>query len=104
MSDSLSLPEELTIYTIGQLRAGWLQWLAESVPAAAGTTDEGELRLDARAVAEVDAAGVQLLLSLSRSLARQHRSLRLVEPSRALASACAGLGVAGPLGVAVGAP
>jgi len=86
-----SLPHELTIYTIGELQPQCLVWIATGA-------DEGEpgtvggLRVDAQAVQEVDAAGVQLLLSLSNALAQQHRPLQLVRPSAPLRAACRALG------------
>jgi ABC-type transporter Mla MlaB component len=93
MSDAVSLPAELTIYTIGELGPRWLQWLGDVLPTLAGAPAAGEVfRLGAEEVAEVDAAGIQLLVSFSRSLARQHRNLQLVRPSAVLSGACAALG------------
>lgn len=92
MHDRPVLPAELTIYTVGELRPHWLTWLDGG---AHGETDGDEtLQLDAAEVAEVDAAGVQLLLSLANALALRQRGLRLVRPSRALADACTTLGAA----------
>ena len=87
------LPAELTIYTVGELRSLWLTWLAEAHTEA--TTANGHndtFTVDAAAVGEVDAAGVQLLLSLSKSLDQEHRALKLRAASRPLAAACAALG------------
>jgi ABC-type transporter Mla MlaB component len=101
MTTDRSLPSELTIYTVGELHPQWLAWLADT-PAA----DVDAFAVDAAAVAEVDAAGMQLLLSLHRSLSARKQALRLVAPSRALATACAALGLAAVLGTAesCGAP
>ncbi len=94
MQPTRSLPAELTIYTVGELQPQWLAWLGTDAAAdAAGDDAVDDFAVDASAVAEVDAAGVQLLVSLSRSLGRQQRSLALVAPSDALASACARLGL-----------
>ncbi len=86
MSAFPPLPAELTIYAASELRARWL---------AAIDADPGEIdcTIDASAVAEVDAAGVQLLLALSRTLAALGRAPRLERPSTRLADACATLGL-----------
>jgi ABC-type transporter Mla MlaB component len=92
--NALSLPAEVTIYTIGELQPLWLNSLREAARPEAGTALADDLfRVEAANVAEVDAAGVQLLMSLSHALARQHRQLQLVQPSAALASACQALGL-----------
>jgi ABC-type transporter Mla MlaB component len=98
MTTDRSLPSELTIYTVGELHPQWLAWLAD-VPAA-DAADVDTFAVDAAAVAEVDAAGVQLLLSLQRSLSARKQALRLVAPSRTLATACTALGLAAELGTA----
>jgi anti-anti-sigma regulatory factor len=82
-----ALPEELTIYTLGELSPQCLQWLDADTEAC--------LSVDAQAVSEVDAAGVQLLLSLANALAAQARELLLVAPSTTLVAACAALGAQG---------
>jgi anti-anti-sigma regulatory factor len=87
MTEDRCLPSELTIYTVGELRPQWLRWLAEEA-------ESERFALGAGAVAEVDAAGVQMLLSLQRSLASRRQGLCLTEPSRTLAEACKALGLA----------
>ena len=84
MANTHALPAELTIYTVGETGPKWLAWLD-------GGGDE-RLPVDASAVAEVDAAGVQLLLSLANALRRRDRELELVDPSPVLAAACDALG------------
>lgn len=84
MASNQSLPAELTIYTMGELHPMCLRW--------AGDDDGEPLCLAAQAVDEVDAAGVQLLLSLRNTLAAQGRALHLRLPSAKLAAACAALG------------
>jgi anti-anti-sigma regulatory factor len=95
VSIALTLPAELSIYTAGETRTAWLAWLAEH--------GEGPLAVDSAPVTEVDAAGVQLLLALSRSLAAQRRALHLRDPSPALRTACERLGVAALLAPGVAA-
>jgi anti-anti-sigma regulatory factor len=85
------LPAELTIYAASELRTRWLA-------AIDAEPDEIECAIDASAVAEVDAAGIQLLRSLSRALAARERTLRLERPSARLADACATLGLGRLLG------
>lgn len=93
MTPSHPLPAELTIYTVGELRSLWLTWLAEArAEATTANTHDDTFTVDAAAVGEVDAAGVQLLLSLSKSLDQEHRALKLHAASRPLAAACAALG------------
>ena len=92
MQDTLCLPSELTIYTVTELRPRWLEWLA-TLPGADAAAD-AVCRVDATATDEVDAAGLQLLLSLAHALAREQRTLQLVNTGTALGSACAALGMA----------
>lgn len=98
MTTPRSLPSELTIYTVGELRPQWLAWLADPPAADAAEADDSAFAVDAAAVEEVDAAGVQLLLSLQRSLVNRQQALRLVAPSRTLATACTALGLAALVG------
>jgi len=94
MSTALVLPAEMSIYNVAELRAQWLAWL-DAAPA------EGPDCVDASAVAEVDAAGLQLLLSLAAALERRRRSLQLLQPSTALQGACQALGMQSLLARAV---
>jgi len=97
-----SLPSELTIYTVGELAPQCLAWIDSKAGADVADDDEyanddgseivSALRVDAQAVEDIDAAGVQLLLSLSNALAQQHRPLQLVRPSAPLLAACRALG------------
>jgi len=86
------LPAELTIYTVGELYPHCLEWLSRAGSFVSGQAPEEQLRVDAAAVAEVDAAGVQLLLSLANALRPHAQSLVLDHPSPALARACSALG------------
>jgi phospholipid transport system transporter-binding protein len=90
-STALRLPAELTIYTAAENRTAWLAWLAGEGDAAG---HDAVCRIDAAAVDEVDAAGVQLLVALAHSLARQQSRLQLTQPSQPLRDACQDLGVA----------
>lgn len=85
MTRDRALPEELTIYVAGELRPRWLQWIDED--------GDDACRVDAAAVAQVDAAGLQLLVALDRALVRRDRRLLLSEPSQALREACSALGL-----------
>lgn len=93
MSTPLALPAELTIYTVGEVRPTWLAWLADAAEA-----DSDTATVDAAAVDQVDAAGAQLLLSLSNAVTRQERAFALVNPSHALTQACEALGLLPLLG------
>lgn len=95
MSMPLTLPSELTIYSLGQLKAQWLEAMPKT--SRAKRTAPGRSTawpVDSSGVNEVDAAGVQLLLSLSASLKAKRRTLHLVNPSRPLVDACRSLGLA----------
>jgi len=83
------LPEELSIFCAAELQALLRQLLADH---AADPQAPDTLVLDAARVAEVDAAGMQLLLSLSNSLLRDGRQLQIVEASPTLRQACQRLG------------
>lgn len=92
MATDYALPAELTIYTISEVHAQCLNWVRQD-PA-----EHIRLRVNAGDVTEVDAAGVQLLVSLSRTLQADHRELQLLSPSATLSEACAALGVDSLLG------
>lgn len=88
MHESLSLPAELTVYSVGE----WAPRLRAHLAETAGQGSLDGLRIEAAGVEEVDAAGVQVLLALANALARDHRVLQLVAPSAPLARACVALG------------
>jgi len=90
MPQALTLPAELTIYTVGELRPAWLTWMGQAL---SDTDDDLALQADASCVDQVDAAGVQLLLSLSNALGAHGRAFRLVHASQPLADACRMLGL-----------
>jgi anti-anti-sigma regulatory factor len=99
MSNSLAaplrLPSELTIYTASETRQAWLAWLAaEQAGPDDPALDQKLYPIDAAAVDQVDAAGVQLLVALATSLSQQRRWLQLLAPSAPLQQACAALGAA----------
>jgi ABC-type transporter Mla MlaB component len=71
---------------VAELHPPWLQWLTER-------HDGLPCTVDASAVEQADAAGVQLLLSLHTALHRQGRALQLDDPSPALLAACESLGL-----------
>lgn len=92
MAAHLSLPAELTIYTVGELHPQWLSWMATLTATDAPT----EVVIDGAEVDQVDAAGVQLLMALSHSLVAGGRSLCLVNASPPLTHACDTLGLPQP--------
>ncbi|CAN5227518.1 hypothetical protein BH11PSE9_BH11PSE9_21610 [soil metagenome] len=82
---TFSLPGELTIYTVTETHQQWLEhW--PSLPL------EDSLQVGAAAVEQIDAAGLQLLVSLRRSLAQREQRLELLQPSAALTRACLAFG------------
>lgn len=85
MNDMLVLPAELTIYTAAQTRESWLGTLASDA--------DGPLHVRGEGVGDVDAAGLQLLVSLRRTLAARRRVLHLLEPSEVLRNACTRAGL-----------
>jgi ABC-type transporter Mla MlaB component len=90
MPDIFSLPSELTIYTVATLHPQCRAWLE-----SAGQDDDTEpWQVDAAAVDEVDAAGLQLLQSLANAVALRRRRLDVLNPPACLSGACADLGVA----------
>jgi anti-anti-sigma regulatory factor len=91
MMTTHALPAEVTIYTVGELKGQCLAWLGESP--AEGDAGGDHWPLDASAVDQIDAAGVQLLVSLSHSLLQQGQPLFLQQPSAVLVDACASLGL-----------
>lgn len=84
MTRRLELPRELCAPAVAALRTDCIDWL---------DSDEADERVEAATVEEVDAAGVQLLVSLSHALAARGRRLRLQAPSAPLRDACRTLGV-----------
>lgn len=74
----LALPEELTVYHVGRLREDWLGWLAQAA---------GAVRVDGTGVTQVDAAGVQLLAALLRTLDTRQIAWRLQAGDGALRDA-----------------
>jgi ABC-type transporter Mla MlaB component len=84
----LQLPAELTIFAVAELREPWQAWLS-------GLSGAAQATVRADAVDQVDAAGLQLLLSLQRSAKARGHSLQLLQPSHALRSGCQALGLEG---------
>ena len=85
---AMRLPRELTIYTVGETRHDLTTWIATLGDRAT------VWRLDASGVEEADAAGVQLLLAMSRSASAAGARLKLDAPSEALCRASHQLGIA----------
>jgi ABC-type transporter Mla MlaB component len=106
MATPLSLPPELTICHVAETRLEWLKWPElKDHSEATRYTSEGAgaartLTVDASTVHEVDAAGLQLLLSLQNTLQAQGWGLALGQPSATLCRASEILGLTGLLGLA----
>ena len=95
MTSSRSLPPEFTIYSLANLHKSWLAALPKAARGKRSTAKaSASWPVEASAVTEVDAAAVQMLVSLSHALAVRSRTLALTNPSRPLVSACEALGVA----------
>ena len=92
LATPLRLPSELTIYTACQTRQTWLAWLSAEQAGPGDPPPDRLCPVDAAAVDQVDAAGVQLLVALAASLAQQQRRLQLQAPSEPLRQACTSLG------------
>jgi anti-anti-sigma regulatory factor len=89
-----ALTGDVTIYTVGTLKGEFLDWIEKLPAGKRGAKLNGSpLAVDASAVNEVDAAGLQLLVALSKSLSGRSRPLQLVNPSAPLVSACQALGL-----------
>lgn len=88
-----ALPAELTIYAAAETHQQWLAWWQQH-----GAMAPIVVEADAAAVDSVDAAGLQLLVSLSHLLQREERTLRLLQPSAVMRAACTTLGLGALLG------
>lgn len=95
MTEKHTLTGAVTIYAVDALRSQFAEWIAKLPTGQRGTAlHDSPLAVDAHGVDEVDAAGIQLLVSLSKSLAARRRPLQLINSSRLLVGACEALGVA----------
>jgi ABC-type transporter Mla MlaB component len=88
MSATFELPTELNIYTAADTAQLLLHWFTEN-----HTQQVTQLQLDGHAVAEVDAAGLQLLVSLHNSCTTHALQWSLTQASQTLAAACSRLGI-----------
>lgn len=87
---ALCLPSSLRIADVGEFRA-----LCDPLVAS-----DGPLAVDGAEVEYIDAAGLQMLVALSRTCAMQDRAFTLASPSSALRGAAQVAGVAPLLGLA----
>jgi len=87
MSHTRELPSELTIYTAAEVHAQLMTWLTSDA-------EPGNWPVLAHGVSQVDAAGLQLIVSLNRSLQARGQQLLLVAPHEALLHAGRSLGMA----------
>jgi ABC-type transporter Mla MlaB component len=88
MSAPFELPAELNIYTATETAQALLRWFQY-----AQTQQMSMLPVNGQSVAEVDAAGLQLLLSLHNSCNNHALAWQLQQPSAVLAAACIRLGI-----------
>ncbi len=88
MTDEHVLGADLTIYSV----AHWAERCRLWVMDLDGAAGDLPLQVQADRVEEVDGAGVQLLLALSRSLEQRGRRLALLRPSPVLLKALQRLG------------
>jgi ABC-type transporter Mla MlaB component len=88
MSAPFELPAELNIYTAAETTQALLRWLQ-----FAQSQQINLLQIDGRSVAEVDAAGLQILLSLHNTCSNHALAWQLHQPSQTLAAACTRLGI-----------
>jgi anti-anti-sigma regulatory factor len=78
-----ALTGAVTIYTVGTLRSQFEVWIAKLPKGPRGAAlNDSPLAVDAQGVDEIDAAGMQLLVSLAK------------DSSSLLVGACEALGVA----------
>lgn len=83
---AFQLPAELTIYAAESCHADLLAWV-QDIEQQGGA--DAPLAVDGSQVAQIDAAGLQLLLSLKAS----GHAWELREPSAALTQACSDFGL-----------
>lgn len=79
MDERFELPSELTIYGVTETRDALLAWMAKF-----GVKAGSHMRLSARAVENVDGAGLQLLAALSNMGVTWH----VVDASNSFVEAC----------------
>ena len=83
MTEPYRLPTELNIYAVAEMRVALLAWVEERTKA------KEPLELSAQEVAEIDGAGMQLLVSLSN----MRLPWKITASSTAFADACRLLGL-----------
>jgi anti-anti-sigma regulatory factor len=93
MTAPRALPPELTIYTVAEFKDQCLAWMGE--PHDEAHAPGQHWAIDASALDQVDAAGLQLLVSLSQSLDHPLHGLQLLQPSDTLVAACVATGLNG---------
>lgn len=84
----------MTIYASGAVRTTFQEWLRKLPKSKrAKALLDKPLVVNAATVMDIDAAGLQLLIALSHSVAAKKRRLELSQPSQTLRNACATLGL-----------
>lgn len=92
MTSTRRLPAELTIYTVTELKEQCQVWISET--SSESNVNADNWSLDASDVDQVDAAGVQLLVSLAHTLCQHKKRLRIIQASIPFSDACTALGLA----------
>jgi len=96
MNSRLTLPPELTIYTVGELLPAMLQALSAptSVTSVAAENQAvTALSLDAAPVTQIDTAGLQLLQALAKHCEKLALPLSFLNPSARLCAAAEAMGM-----------
>jgi anti-anti-sigma regulatory factor len=84
MNPLIQLPDSISVSEVTGLREQWLQAM-EHQP--------DNTLIDARAVVDIDGAGIQLLAALAQSLAARGQTLQLLAPSATLTEALQRMGL-----------
>jgi len=93
MNSHLTLPPELTIYTVGELLPAMLQALSAPTSVAAENEAVTALSLDAAPVTQIDTAGLQLLQALAKHCEKLALPLSFLNPSARLCAAAEAMGM-----------
>ena len=91
MSTPLALPAALTINTVAEFQVAALMQLAELITGEGGPAQP--MVLDAAALETMTTPGMQLLLSLEKSLIARASTLTIMNPTDAYMQACLDLGL-----------
>ena len=91
MNKQIDLPAELTIYTVAGLREEWMKQFAST---GSKKQKSGSCTVDGNGVGQIDGAGLQMLVSLSKYLAHNGIPIQIKSPSKPLFDALSIAGLA----------